>query len=269
MHGGGMDLLFPHHENELAQSESATGKPFVKYWLHNGLTKIRTKARGGEAHSEDMHESAGNAVRVKPLIEKHGAELIRYMLLMTHYRRPIDFSDEVMVAARKGYSTFQRLFERVDRLQAAKDTGGPSQEIADVANLKTKFLEMMDDDFNTAGAIGVLYELAGAINGFIESSRVERDKQPDALRAVAGATQTLRELGGLLGLFRRDLKAQSSGAEAAGGETLEKVMGLLIQLRNDARKDKNFKLADGIRNGLTSIGITLEDRSDGTIWRKS
>src|SRR5690242_16966664 len=100
------------------------------------------------------------------------------MLLMTHYRRPIDFSEEVMVAARKGHSTFQRLFERVDRLGAGKsnDEGAPSQEIADVANLKTKFLEMMDDDFNTAGAIGALHEMAGAINGFIETSKVEREK---------------------------------------------------------------------------------------------
>src|SRR3954468_23157190 len=118
IHGGGMDLLFPHHENELAQSESATGTRFVKYWLHNGLTKMKTKLAGGEVRDEKMSGSLGNVVAARELVEKHGAELVRYMLLMTHYRRPIDFSDDVMVSARKGLSTFQRLFERVDRLGA-------------------------------------------------------------------------------------------------------------------------------------------------------
>ena len=234
IHGGGMDLLFPHHENELAQSESASGQKFVKYWLHNGLTKMKTKLAGGEVRDEKMSGSLGN-----------------------------------VVAARKGLSTFQRLFERVDRLGANSARGGAAQEMPDVATLKTTFLETMDDDFNTAGAIGVLHVLAGAINGFIETSKVERDKQPEALRAVADASQTLRDLGGLLGLFRGSISAPPSATDAAGSETLDKVMGLLINLRNDARKDKNFKLADGIRNGLTSIGITLEDRADGTIWRKS
>jgi cysteinyl-tRNA synthetase len=286
MHGGGMDLLFPHHENELAQSESATGQKFVKYWIHNGLTKMKTKLAGGEVRDEKMSGSLGNVVSAQELVQQHGAQLVRYMLLMTHYRRPIDFSEEVVVAARKGLSTFQRLFERIDRMGASsKNKSGKSLEIGDISadllegehasmarevvNMKMKFLEMMDDDFNTAGAIGVLHELAGLINGYIETSKAEREKQPDVLRAVAAATQTLRNLGGLLGLFRGPLAPPASATEAAGGETLDKVMGLLIQLRNDARKNKNFKLADGIRDGLTSIGITLEDRPDGTFWRKS
>jgi cysteinyl-tRNA synthetase len=131
-----------------------------------------------------------------------------------------------------------------------------------------KFLEMMDDDFNTAGAIGVLHELAGTINGYIEQTKVERDRQPDVLKAIAAATQTLRNLGGLLGLFRGKLEVTDDSTAATDG-TLDQVMQLMIRLRNEARQSKNFALADSIRKGLTEIGITLEDRADGTGWRKS
>src|SRR5262249_47711267 len=116
MHGGGMDLMFPHHENELAQSESATGKEFVKYWMHNGLTRIKTKLPSGEWADEKMSGSIGNVVSARELIDKHGADLLRYLLLSTHYRRPIEFTDEVLVNARKGLSVFSRLSERVQRL---------------------------------------------------------------------------------------------------------------------------------------------------------
>ena len=191
MHGGGMDLMFPHHENELAQSESATGKPFAKYWMHNGLTKVRTKT-GGEWKTEDMHFSSGNVVSVKQLIEQHGAPLVRYMLLMTHYRRPIDFSEEVITAARKGLANFDRLFERVDRIVGKPDDKPASLEaisaemlqtdaepfVRAVMELKMKFLDAMDDDFNTAGAIGVLQQFAGEINSYIERPAWKRKKSP-------------------------------------------------------------------------------------------
>jgi cysteinyl-tRNA synthetase len=208
VHGGGMDLMFPHHENELAQSESATGQTFVRYWMHNGLTRVRTKAKSGEWKSEDMHESAGNAVRVRDLLDRHGPDLIRYLLLSTHYRSPIDFSDEVLASARKGLNAFDRLFERVERL-----TGKPMAEKADdmdrgaselleseeyapfakaVLALKMKFLETMDDDFNTGGGIGVLHELANEINSFIERADVEKKKQPQLVAATGAAAHTLR-----------------------------------------------------------------------------
>jgi len=116
IHGGGLDLMFPHHENELAQSESFTGKTFTKFWLHNGLTKVSTKTAAGQWRSEDMHASSGNAIGARQLIERHGPELFRYMLLCTHYRRPIDFSDDVVAAAGRGLATFTRLAERIERL---------------------------------------------------------------------------------------------------------------------------------------------------------
>jgi cysteinyl-tRNA synthetase len=281
MHGGGMDLMFPHHENELAQSQCATGKPFARFWMHNGLTRIKTKLASGEWTDEKMSGSIGNVVPAAQLLDEHGAELLRYFLLSTHYRRPIEFTDEVMANAKKGLSVFHRLFERLERLSgggagALNDQRDMTQastdlidgEFADLARAvlayKMKFLEMMDDDFNTAGAIAVLHELAGEINSFIEKNQLERQKAPAALGAAAAGAMTLKNLGLILGLFRQS--AEPSAAKES--ELTEKLMALLIGLRKQARQDKNFSLADGIRNKLAEIGVTLEDRADGTIWRR-
>jgi cysteinyl-tRNA synthetase len=271
MHGGGMDLMFPHHENELAQSESATGKPFARFWLHNGLTRQNTKKMSG---------SIGNVVSAHKLIDDYGPLLVRYMLLTTHYRRPIEFNDDVMTAARKGLSVFLRLFERIGRLGVNLDDKaqdieaasgellpGPAEQfVRDILGLKMKFLEMMDDDFNTAGAIGAMHELAGEINGYIEKNRLEQDRQPILVTAAAAATQTLRKLGLLLGLFRT---LQAPGEKAGSSDLAEQLMELIIQLRADVRKRKDFATADAIRDGLAKLGITLEDRAGGTGWRKA
>jgi cysteinyl-tRNA synthetase len=280
-----MDLLFPHHENELAQSESATGQPFVKYWLHNGLTKVRTKSKSGEWKSQDMHESAGNAVRVRDLLDRHGPDLVRYLLLGTHYRSPIDFSEDVLASARKGLGAFDRLFERVERL-----TGKPMTEKADdmdrgasellesdqhasfakmILALKMKFLETMDDDFNTGGAVGVLHEIANELNAFIERNDVEKTRQPMLVAATGAAAHTLRNLGMVLGLFAHGARPAAPADAKSDGGTTSQLMELLIKLRQEARAGKSFALADRIRDGLAQIGITLEDRADGTGWRKN
>jgi cysteinyl-tRNA synthetase len=208
------------------------------------------------------------------------------MLLSTQYRRPIEFTDEVLTAARKGLSVFHRLFERVERLMGPP---GLTDETPDldrlsgalleteqghfaraVLALKMKFLEMMDDDFNTAGAIAVLHELAGAVNGLIERHNIEQNKQPELIQAAAGAAQTLKKLGQVLGLFRPELARAAGGAgRDASAQLVEQLMQLMIALRAEARSSKNFALADRIRNGLTEAGVTLEDRPDGTIWRKA
>jgi cysteinyl-tRNA synthetase len=271
--------MFPHHENELAQSECATGHPFVKYWMHNGLTRVRTKARGGEWQVQEMHASSGNMVPARQLIEQHGAELVRYLVLSTHYRRPIEFNDEVIVNARKGLGVFARLFERIQRLTGAapaddqQDMDRFANTILDtdygpfaraVLNFRMKFLEMMDDDFNTAGAIAVMHELAGEINAFIERHAVEQKKQPELVQAAAAAAQSLRKLGLVLGLFRPGY----ARAEAKDNGLTDQLMKLLIEIRATARQEKNFALADQVRKGLAEIGVTLEDRPDGTMWRK-
>jgi cysteinyl-tRNA synthetase len=279
IHGGGMDLLFPHHENELAQSESATGKPFARYWLHNGLTRIKTKLSSGEWADEKMSGSLGNVVAVTQLLESWGPELLRYMLLSTHYRRPIEFTDEVLINSRKGLSVFLRLVERIERLTGkplADDAPDMRQSAAsllesEVGNFartvladEMRYVEMMDDDFNTAGAIAVLHELAGATNSFLEQNRAEANRQEDVLTAAAAAAQTIRHLGQILGLFR----SRAGQPQQKEPGTIDQLMSLLIQLRNDARASKNFPMADAVRNGLKQIGITLEDRPEGTAWRK-
>jgi cysteinyl-tRNA synthetase len=276
-----MDLMFPHHENERAQSESATGQPFARYWLHNGLTRFNTKKISGSDAATEEGRKVLASVAAKKLIEEYGPDLLRYMLLSTHYRSPIDFREEVIAAARKGLGTYQRLLERVERMrgeplnekqptmdQAAgelyESNSGPFARA--VLAHKMKFLEIMDDDFNTAGGIATLHELAGEINSFIESNRVEKEKQSEALQAVAAAAQTFKQLATVLGFFRtRPAQATSSSHEKSLADDL---MKLLISLRQEARESKNFALADSIRKKLTAIGVTLEDRADGTIWRK-
>lgn len=280
IHGGGMDLLFPHHENELAQSESATGKPFARFWMHNGLTRIRTKAASGEWKAEKMSKSLGNTIEARALLDQQGAEVIRYMLLSTHYRSPIEFGEEVLANTKKALAVFRRLFERIERItghavtEKSPDMDSAATSLLEsahasfargVLNLKMKFLEMMDDDFNTAGAIAVLHELAGEVNGFIEQNDLERNKPPQAIEAAAAAVQTLRNLGAVIGLFNPKLARVESREDSA---LTNQLMQLLIRLRQEARQTKNFALADAVRKGLTDIGITLEDRPDGTVWRK-
>jgi cysteinyl-tRNA synthetase len=280
-HGGGLDLLFPHHENELAQSECATGKPFARYWLHNGLTRVNTKKISGSDAATPEGAKLLASVSARKLIDDYGAELLRYFLLGTHYRSPIEFTEKVMDDSRKGHAVFPRLFERVDRMlgqplpETAPDLDSHAGALLEsdlapfaktVLNLKMKFMEMMDDDFNTAGAIAVMHELAGDINGFVEQNQVEKNKKIDRVQAVAAATVTLRKLGLILNLFRKDLAKSTAKQETAG--LTSQLMDLLIRLRQEARAQKNFAMADAIRKGLADLGVTLEDRPDGTVWRK-
>lgn len=278
IHGGGMDLLFPHHENELAQSECATGQPFAKYWMHNGLTRMKTKLAGGEVKQEKMSKSLGNVVGARQAIADLGADLLRYLILSTHYRSPIDFGEEVIAASRKGLATFTRLLERVERLRGEPlNEKQPSMDQAagqlydgeygdfarSVLSFKMKFLEMMDDDFNTAGAIAALHELASAVNAFIESNRVEKEKQADALMAAGAAAQSFKTLATVLGFFR-----VKSATENNKSGLVDDLMKVIIAVRAEARASKTFAIADSIRKHLAALSITLEDRPDGTIWRK-
>jgi len=279
IHGGGLDLLFPHHENELAQSECATGHPFVKYWMHNGLTRIATKLPGGQVKMEKQSKSLGNVIDARELITTRGADFVRYLLLSSHYRSPIDFGEEVMASAKKGLATFQRLFDRVHRLtgKALAEKGDDMDRAAGallerehagyaraILALKMKFLEMMDDDFNTAGAIAALHEMAGEVNAFIEKNALEQKKQEELLLATVAGAQTIKNLGNVLGLFSGKTLPTTGQQDALPGQLME----LLIRLRQEARESKNFALADSIRKGLAAINITLEDRPGGTEWRR-
>jgi len=269
IHGGGLDLQFPHHENELAQSESFTGKPFVRYWMHNGLMRI---------HSQSS-KSKGNEIVVTELFKRHEPETLRFFLLATHYRRPIDYSEERLEEVRRGLDGFYRFFERYERitkasffdLQAPKkrhsfDMGGASSEfLIEVQRLWETFISHMDDDFNTGGAIGALYELLTVLNRFADVQQLET---PGAAAADVQAFQrgvlALKELSDILGVFQ---KPAAATLDAGQDKLVGGLMQLLIDLRAEARKSKNFAVADQIRQRLGQIGVTLEDRPGGTGWR--
>jgi cysteinyl-tRNA synthetase len=269
IHGGGLDLQFPHHENELAQSESFSGRVFAKYWMHNGLLKMGSAKMAG---------SVGNVVNVADLLQKYRAETVRFLLLSTHYRSPIEYSDERLAELQKSLDSFYRFFERYQRVtnksfysleapikRKSFEPGTPGSEfVVEVVKLWENFLGRMDDDFNTGGAVGVLYELLTALNRFVDTRGLEAGKgTPDDLRAFERGVLTLKELSQLLGVFEKPIEAAAGGDDklTAG------LMQLLIDLRNQARKDKNFAVADQIRKRLTELNVTLEDRPGGTGWR--
>jgi cysteinyl-tRNA synthetase len=296
IHGGGLDLIFPHHENELAQSECCHGKPMVKYWMHNGLMKAATAGGkvGGRAERQPLRETADaqdqadvdtklsrskGAGGLADLIARQGGERLRFFLLRTHYRSTIVFSEEGIEEAGAGLNTFDRFFERFQRVTGQsfydlkptprrKDGdfdphGDPL--LTEVHQRRDSFLAKMDDDFNTGGAVSDLFELGRLLNKFIDQHELEdRSRQDETLLAsLEQATGTLRELTAILGLFHKPAAPQRGASDAL----VSKLMNLLIDLRAESRQKKDFATADRIRRGLTEIGVTLEDRKDGTDWR--
>ena len=275
IHGGGMDLKFPHHENEIAQAESATTKPFAKIWMHNGLTRFNTKKI---SKSDPEFQKIMASLQLSNLLAKYPAELLRFLIIGSHYRSPIDFSDETIQSARTGLSTFYRLLDRIHRvtgvdpysvtlqIERMRDTdAGPdaAKFIEDMMNQQVRFLEAMDDDFNTAGAIGNLFEMAGLINRYIDTSRLESHAQEQPRLIVHAASGTFVTLARILGL----LVERAPEARLADDSRTGKLVDLLVEVRNMARKSKQFEIADRVRKGLAEMNITLEDRSDGTQWR--
>ena len=303
IHGGGLDLIFPHHENEIAQSESCHGKPLAKYWLHNGLMQASHEVGkvGGRATreiaagdplaqdpaaQEHAAQEAGKIAKSKGaspfrgLLKRYRGETIRFFLLSTHYRRPIDYSEERIDEIEKGLDTFYRYFKRYERITGEnfyaiqpprrRNEGefSPTTEPLEqqVHGHRQQFLEAMDDDFNTGGAIGILYELVRALNKFADDTGWETGAKPGAekLASLKLATKVLRELTATLGLFRQPIAAP----DAAGDDLVGKLMSLFIDIRAEARQAKNFAMADRIRQGLGELGITLEDRPTGTEWTR-
>jgi cysteinyl-tRNA synthetase len=293
IHGGGLDLMFPHHENEIAQSECCHGKPMVTYWAHNGLLRAggvcgkiggrgereSAPADGADAVSGKMSRSKG-AGGLADLIKRQGGERIRFFLLRTHYRSTVLFNEPAIEEAGIGLESFYRLFKRYTRVTGkevyalkpatTREAGeaalaaGNDPVLTAAANCRQKFLTAMDDDFNTGGAIGELFELARIINKFSDDADLEGKGKTEAA-AVAKFTAlltTFKELTSILGIFVGEV----AKAPAAGDDLLAKIMPLVIELRASARKDKKFAVADKIRDGLAPIGITVEDRAGGTEW---
>jgi len=241
IHGGGQDLIFPHHQNEIAQSESFTGKrPFVKYWLHNGLVQL------GE---EKMSKSLGNLITVKQALGKYSPDAIRIFILGSHYRSPLKYSEEALGAAESGAERLLRVTSRDD------PTGGKGRAL-NAEPYRRQFIEAMDDDFNTPQALGVIFDLARAIN---QAADVGTGYQ-DAKKVL---TELAREVMGLP--FKPKVQRVSGGGAPAvikGGVTAR--ISRLIEARNNYRKEGNWQRADEIRKKLAKLGVTLEDTRMGT-----
>jgi len=269
IHGGGMDLQFPHHENEIAQSEAATGKPFVKYWMHNGFVNV---------NREKMSKSLGNFFTIKEVLASYEPEAIRFFLLSTHYRNPIDFSDQSLKDARAAldrYYTMKESLEDVLKGHSRKSfveslLSPAAMELHQKAGaFREKFDEAMDDDFNTASAIGAVFELVRDVNRVTADKVLLKDDQ-HIKDVLASAGDVLSDASGVLNLFVKEpeehFKKVAVAAGTAGTPTEEEITAL-IEERNQARASKNWKRADEVRNLLLEKGIELLDSSEGTKWR--
>ncbi|MBM4001806.1 MAG: cysteine--tRNA ligase [Planctomycetes bacterium] len=293
IHGGGLDLMFPHHENEIAQSECCHGQPMVRYWLHNGLIKagIESGKVGGRSAREEEQAAIDDKIGrskgaggLADLIERQGGERIRFFLLRTHYRSSFVFTEEAVAEAGTGLETFTRLIERFQRI-TGDDFYDPAKlplirqrgqgEIADlshellreVAARRTAFLAAMDDDFNSGAAISELFELVRGLNKYADQYELEQPDKAVAERVSAfrRGAQTLRELTAVLGLFRSAPKSAATGAGSS--ELTGNLIELLIQLRAEARAKKEFATSDQIRQKMAALGVLLEDRKGQTEWR--
>ena len=239
IHAGGADLVFPHHENEIAQSEAAFGKPFANYWLHNGYLNI---------DGEKMSKSLGNFFTVRDIRKKYDPEVVRFFLMSAHYRNPLNFSEEQLQSAKNG---LDRLYTVLDNLQYAKKTAEDEATIPDImiedkiSEHEKMFMDAMDDDFNTADAVSVIFMFAREINIYI--------KEGMSKSAIDSVAAKMKDWGSLLGILTRD-EAEDVDTEAEE----------LIEQRNAARKAKNWAEADRIRAVLAEKGITIEDTPAGT-----
>ena len=243
IHSGGQDLIFPHHENEIAQSECANGKPFAHYWVHNGYINV---------DNQKMSKSLGNFFTVRDVLKEFEPEVIRFFMLSAHYRSPINFSKDLIIQAKTGLERLYTCLENMDFfIESAKD-GEVSKEIEDMTNnAKTRFCDAMSDDLNTSLAVSVLFDLAKEMN-----TKITADSGCSK-QEIQKAKDMLLELGGVLGLLQK--KKDNS---------IDDEIEALIEKRQQARKDKNFALADEIRDNLKSQGIILEDTPNGVKWRK-
>ena len=241
IHGGGNDLIFPHHENEIAQSECFTGKAFATYWIHNGMLQLS---------GEKMSKSVGNLVTIEEFLGRHPADALRMMVLNSGYRNPLSYSEDILTQTEKA----------IDRLRSALKpalggAAGTTDEVlkslqSQMDATKNGFIESMDNDFNSAGALSNLFELVRVINQTRAENATDAQLEP--------AQALLRELTGVLGL---SIDQSTQGSKAVDG-----FVELLIEVRMDLRQNKMWQLSDKIRDRLTELGVVLEDSKDGTSW---
>lgn len=244
IHSGGQDLTFPHHENEIAQSECANGKPFANYWMHNGYINI---------NNQKMSKSLGNFFTVRDILKQYDSEIIRFFMLSAHYRNPINFSDVLMEQSK---SAVERVYTCIDNLNFLLDNSkekalSPKEKELDekLLSLKQKFIDAMDDDLNTADAISVIFDIVYAANTYLTTDN------DNSKEIIIKTLDTISELGNVLGLFNKKTD-----------KSLDAEIEVLIEERNQARKDKNWAKADEIRDKLKAMHIVLKDTPMGVKW---
>ncbi|MGI9952476.1 cysteine--tRNA ligase [Moorellaceae bacterium AZ2] len=264
IHGGGADLIFPHHENEIAQAEALTGKPFARFWLHNGFITV---------NQEKMSKSKGNFFLLREVLRRFRPQAVRLYLLSTHYRSPLDFADEYLEEAERGYDRLANAraalaealaivgtkAEGAAEARTGEEKAAPAAlRLSDrVRSLRSKFEAALDDDFNTAQALGVLYELVREINSFVHRG----EAGPGVAEALGAAASVLDELGeGVLGLFGPAREEADAGLVAG-------LVELILSIRQEARRRKDWATADYLRDRLKELGIILEDTPHGVRWR--
>jgi len=267
IHGGGEDLIFPHHENEIAQSEGATGKPFANYWIHNGFIRI---------DNENMSKSLGNVFTIKEILRSYHPEVVRFFMLQSHYRSPLDYSDDALKESRAGLTRLYTALKGIrDRLSDAATPvlspdalSGRAKDVFDrLGEFRRRFIEAMDDDFNTARALGAVFEAARLLNAFMSDKGFKG--APEEVFVLKAAEDRLREFGAVFGILKEEPDAffgKNRAVEVAKrGLDVAKIEGLIAE-RNAARAAKDWKKADEKRTILAEMGIVLKDTAAGTTW---
>ena len=246
IHGGGADLIFPHHENEMAQSKAGTEGDFARYWMHNGFITV---------NEEKMSKSLGNFFLLRDVLAKFSGDVVRYYLLATHYRSPIDFSDDKLEVAKKSLERIRNSWYLLKDAEKKQITAEKDNQIIDTFNkLREDFIAAMDDDFNTALAFGVVFEFCHELNAYLQNN------QDISAFVLESADKLFQDFDFVLGMIIPKEK------EAAGLE--DDLMNLILKIRKEARVKKDWATADAIRDGLNDLGIVVEDTPQGARWKK-
>jgi len=249
LHGGGLENIFPHHECEIAQSEGAFEKPFAKYWIHNNMVTVDGVKMGKSLH---------NFTTIKDAVQKYPPLAIRYFILMSHYRSSLDFSDKALDAATAGYKKIHNFMLRIYNAISSAQVDS-SAKILPIENFEKNFREAMNDDFNTPQALASTFDMMNEVNKLLD----KKDAQPGKSELQDLKDVLTNTLGGVLGIIDMNRSASETSTE-----NFDHVMSLLLDIRTVLRKEKNFSLADKIRNGLNSIRISIKDTPDGATWEK-
>jgi cysteinyl-tRNA synthetase len=263
IHGGGKDLIFPHHENEIAQSEAASNKTFVQNWIHHGFVTIK---------DEKMSKSLGNFLTIRQILEKYPAEVLRFFVFSTHYRSPIDFSDTAMKDAETGLDRIYSCLAEIQKLPGKGDSDAPKasgkKNVAKIASLEDRFIKAMDNDFNSAQGLGHIFDVVKSLNTIKQS--LPSAPSHDDLEILHNGAKTIVKLAETMGILQNDaveyIKAkQQKILDELDIDTSE--INLLIEQRNTARSEKNWEKADEIRDKLLDMRIEIKDDAEGTTWQ--